>query len=57
MPGMVYMMTNREVTEQFAYVSNTLSGTIAVYHIDRNGTLSHLQNVASMPIDASTGFQ
>ncbi|MFD2614846.1 lactonase family protein [Paenibacillus gansuensis] len=42
--------------ERFAFTPNTLSGTIAVYRIDRNGALTFLRNVASTPEGVPTGL-
>jgi 6-phosphogluconolactonase (cycloisomerase 2 family) len=42
--------------EQFAYVSNTGSGTIATYRIDRNGALTFVRNTPSTPEGAPTGL-
>ncbi|SFJ30597.1 6-phosphogluconolactonase, cycloisomerase 2 family [Paenibacillus sp. UNC496MF] len=48
-----WVVTTRN--EQFAYASNTLSGTIATYRIDSNGALTFVRNIASTPAGMPTG--
>lgn len=42
--------------EQFAYTSNTLSGTIAIYRIASNGEVNFIRNVPSTPAGTPTGL-
>ncbi|MBO7743645.1 beta-propeller fold lactonase family protein [Paenibacillus sp. MWE-103] len=42
--------------EQFAYTSNTLSGTIAIYRIDYSGAAYFIRNVPSTPPGIPTGL-
>lgn len=42
--------------EHFAYATNTLSGTIAIYHIDSGGVLKFIKNIASTPGGMPTGM-
>ena len=42
--------------ERFAYITNTLSGTISTYRIDPNGTLSVVRHITSTPPGTAPGM-
>ncbi len=42
--------------ERFAFITNTLSGTISTYRIERNGTLTVVGYTTSTPAGMTTGL-
>ncbi|MBO0962285.1 beta-propeller fold lactonase family protein [Neobacillus sp. MM2021_6] len=42
--------------ERFAYITNTLSGTISTYRIESNGALSVVRNITSTPPGTAPGL-
>ncbi|WP_427127800.1 lactonase family protein (plasmid) [Priestia megaterium] len=42
--------------ERFAYITNTLSGTISTYRIDPNGALSVVRHITSTPLGTAPGL-
>jgi 6-phosphogluconolactonase (cycloisomerase 2 family) len=49
-----WVVTSRD--ERFAYVTNTLSGTISTYRIDSNGALSVVRHITSTPPGTGQGM-
>ncbi|MEH7525465.1 beta-propeller fold lactonase family protein [Bacillus sp. JJ1503] len=49
-----WVVTTRN--EHFAYVTNTLSGTISTYRIGRNGALSVIRHITSTPPGTAPGL-
>ncbi|MBM7656408.1 lactonase family protein [Neobacillus cucumis] len=49
-----WVVTTRD--ERFAYVTNTLSGTISTYRINPNGTLSVVRHITSTPPGTAPGL-
>jgi 6-phosphogluconolactonase len=49
-----WVVTTRN--ERFAYTTNTLSGTITTYRIDKSGALTVLGNITSTPVGTATGL-
>jgi 6-phosphogluconolactonase (cycloisomerase 2 family) len=49
-----WVVTTRD--ERFAYITNTLSGTISTYQIDPNGALSVVKHITSTPPGTAPGL-
>ncbi|WHY85745.1 beta-propeller fold lactonase family protein [Neobacillus novalis] len=49
-----WVVTTRD--ERFAYITNTLSGTISTYRIDSNGALSVVRHITSTPPGTAAGL-
>jgi 6-phosphogluconolactonase len=49
-----WVVTTRD--ERFAYITNTLSGTISTYRIDPNGALSVVRHITSTPPGTAPGL-
>ncbi|MEY9979185.1 lactonase family protein [Lysinibacillus sp. RC79] len=49
-----WVITTRD--ERFAFITNTLSGTISTYRIDNNGALSVAGHITSTPIGTAPGL-
>ncbi|MEH7355142.1 beta-propeller fold lactonase family protein [Neobacillus drentensis] len=49
-----WVVTTRD--ERFAYITNTLSGTISTYLIDRSGALSVVRHITSTPTGTAPGL-
>jgi len=49
-----WVITTRD--ERFAFITNTLSGTISTYRIDPNGELSVAGHITSTPIGTASGL-